>query len=599
MRIAHRSRLRVEGADLRDLALLHAEWALGADRFAALREDRLAAGMPAKLQPDDIAGVFLKIAIPEPGAILRTSVIRLAEDAGGVRVEHMVVRDGGSYRLNPSADAPEVVLRLLADERTGASELGGPTPVRVTEDEVARLVAHVCSTTRREPMVLISVDNATRSPIVAGSELARRLAGMCTVYLLDAVRTSHRLREELLSAGFSDKFGCYNGGVRILWPGIVPGDDPYGHTLLLPVRLNGIPERARTEQVAGTFCEMISEDEDPRAWMREPEASPPPPARSPTPSPPPARAPARPHGKAPVAKVTTPKRVELDAGPSASSTSPAVEAPVEASAPAEAPAVELRLVEPAAAPTPATIAEAPPESDVAPATQVAAAHAEPIAAEPRADAPRVPQASEPPRPAGKPNTWTSLAGDVTAALELAAELEGDLDATRNELVAARQALRRAEQQRDELAEGATQLEDVSDAVELAKALFADKLVILDSAHASSHDSVYRDADKVFRVLVVLAMFGQHDGTFAEILVKALGHAAEWKPKDSPSTIAKFGAQRTWTSSDGLRKLYSRHVTLGGSVNPQRCLQIYYDVLSDGRVEIAWVGEHRPTVGKDT
>jgi hypothetical protein len=41
------------------------------------------------------------------------------------------------------------------------------------------------------------------------------------------------------------------------------------------------------------------------------------------------------------------------------------------------------------------------------------------------------------------------------------------------------------------------------------------------------------------------------------------------------------------------------VTLGGSVNPQRCLQLYYDVLSDGRIEIAWVGEHRPTVGKDT
>lgn len=48
-----------------------------------------------------------------------------------------------------------------------------------------------------------------------------------------------------------------------------------------------------------------------------------------------------------------------------------------------------------------------------------------------------------------------------------------------------------------------------------------------------------------------------------------------------------------------RKLYARHVTLGGSVSPQRCLQIYYDVSSDGRVELASIGEHRPTVGKDT
>ena len=123
--------------------------------------------------------------------------------------------------------------------------------------------------------------------------------------------------------------------------------------------------------------------------------------------------------------------------------------------------------------------------------------------------------------------------------------------------------------------------------------------MLPSALASAAESQYRDADKLFRVLVLLATFGHHDGTFADMLVKALGHAAEWKPKDSPETTAKFGGQRTWTASNGARKLYSRHVTLGGSVNPQRCLQIYYDVASDGRVELAWVGEHRPTVGKDT
>lgn len=592
MRIAHRSRLRVEGGDLRDLALLHAEWALGVERFAELRDVRIAAGMPAKLQPDDIAGVFLKIAIPEPGAILRTSVVRLADEGGAIRVEHMVVRDGGSYRLNPSAEAPEVVLRLLADERTESAELGGPAPVRVTEDEVARLVAHACSPARHEPIVLISVDNASRGPIIDGVELARRLAGMCTVYLLDAVRTSHRLREELLDAGFSEKFGCYNGGVRILWPGIVPGDDPYGHTLLLPVRLNGLPERSRTEQVAGTFCEMMTEDEDPRAWMREPEQAAPTPARPPrAASPPPSRpAPARPPTKAPVARVTAPKRVDQVEAAAAESTPTPIAAHEQAPEPASAEAspVELRIVEPA--PTPE------PEVAVVEAHAADELTAEPtVANEPVAP----PQPAEERRAPSPKNTWTTLAGDITAALELAAELERDLEATRNELVAAKQALRRAEQQRDELAEGATQLEDVSDAVELAKSLFADKLVILHSAHASALDSVYRDADKVFRVLVVLAMFGHHDGTFAETLIKALGHSAEWKPKDSPSTIAKFGTQRTWTSSDGQRKLYARHVTLGGSVNPQRCLQIYYDVLSDGRVEIAWVGEHRPTVGKDT
>ncbi|MBC8068093.1 MAG: hypothetical protein IAG13_07155, partial [Deltaproteobacteria bacterium] len=151
----------------------------------------------------------------------------------------------------------------------------------------------------------------------------------------------------------------------------------------------------------------------------------------------------------------------------------------------------------------------------------------------------------------------------------------------------------------ELAESATELADVARALQLAQARFPDRLAVLPSAHASALDSAYRDPERCFRVLALLAMFGGHDGTFADVLTKALGHAAEWKPKDSPQTIAKFGGQRTWTSVEGQRKLYSRHVTLGGSVSPQRCLQVYYDVLSDGRVEVAWVGEHRPTVGKDT
>ena len=38
---------------------------------------------------------------------------------------------------------------------------------------------------------------------------------------------------------------------------------------------------------------------------------------------------------------------------------------------------------------------------------------------------------------------------------------------------------------------------------------------------------------------------------------------------------------------------------GGGVDAQRCAQIYYDIAGDGRVELAWVGEHRPTVSEDT
>src|SRR5690606_22281069 len=60
------------------------------------------------------------------------------------------------------------------------------------------------------------------------------------------------------------------------------------HLLILPVRLYVIPERVRTERIAGVFCEMIAEDEDLRAWLREVDAPPPrtgpPPPRRPPPA---------------------------------------------------------------------------------------------------------------------------------------------------------------------------------------------------------------------------------------------------------------------------------------------------------------------------
>ncbi|MBK8266563.1 MAG: hypothetical protein IPK80_35210 [Nannocystis sp.] len=144
------------------------------------------------------------------------------------------------------------------------------------------LVGEIVDPRREVPMVLVSVDNSTRTPLIKPEELARRLAGMASVVWLSTTAASRRLKDELIGRGFSEKFGCFHGGVRILWPGIKGGDDPYEHLLLLPVRLSQIPEPSRCERVAGIFCEMIAEGEDLRARLRELE-SPAAPLRPPPP----------------------------------------------------------------------------------------------------------------------------------------------------------------------------------------------------------------------------------------------------------------------------------------------------------------------------
>lgn len=92
--------------------------------------------------------------------------------------------------------------------------------------------------------------------------------------------------------------------------------------------------------------------------------------------------------------------------------------------------------------------------------------------------------------------------------------------------------------------------------------------------------------------------GETLGDLEAALDRVLGTQARWRPRDSQATTTTFGAQRTWVDRNGARKLYSRHLTLGHGVDAQRCAQIYYDVTSDGRIELAWIGEHRPTVSEE-
>lgn len=195
--------------------------------------------------------------------------------------------------------------------------------------------------------------------------------------------------------------------------------------------------------------------------------------------------------------------------------------------------------------------------------------------------------------------WTRIAEDVKTAFELAAELELDLDRVREELARTRKAQRRAEQERDELRGSLDAPQSVAGALARIEGSFPKRIVVFPSAHASGQDSPFRNPLEVLEVISVLAMFGRNDRELHESLVRALGNAASWRSRDSRETTARFGHTRTWPCSHGAPKLYQEHITLGGSVSASRCLRIYYDVLDDGRIEVAWCGEHRPIVSRDT
>jgi hypothetical protein len=616
VRPTHRSRLLVPGGQIEDLALLHCEWALGLDRFAILRESRLAAGVPGDARPVDLIGEhgdrwFFRFSLPTAYG-KRTSAVRILPMDEGMVVEHLIVDEDARQHVEPTADSPETTRVLLDLSDVQPAMLRGVAPVVLGEREVPALVVDVLEPRREAPIILVSVDNTTREPLVDPQELSRRLAAMARVVWLSTVSASRRLKDELMARGFSEKFGCFHGGVRILWPGIQKADDPYDHLLLLPVRLYPIPEHARAERIAGQLCEMIAEDEDLRGRLREAEGEAPPrpeprrqalprdlwlprsltvPAPTPTPAPVPWRSPlaprARPELRGPAPTSPAPDLTSRAAEPLTMSLPPV--SAVEAAAP-QAPTPSPRPT-PQQTPGPPLFAQAPPDPLPLPAPPLAPTQHDEAEPEPPVAGPR-------PRRDGQ-TTWSRLASDVTAAAELADELEDELAETRRDLMDSRKALRRAEQERDEAVEARFTAKTALEALRLAEACFVDRLVVLPSARASAEGSPFRDPGRIFESLALLAFFGRHDGDCEAAFQKIAGGSARWRPRDSPETASRFGTQRTWTDRDGKRKLFRRHITLGHGVDTQRCAQIYYDVASDGRVEVAWVGEHRPTVSEDT
>lgn len=586
MRPAHLSRLRIPGAALDDLVRRHAEWALGAGPFAALRELRLTAGVPADLDVDAVVGDrggdwSFKFSLPESSGVTRSSAIRILKRGDDVVVEHLVVRDGPPERLaTPHADAPEIVRWMLANLPTiEPASLRAMQATVVDEPDVPALVAWALDPDRGLPLLIVSVENASRATLVDADQLARRVAGMMTVHRLGSVRASYRLRDELVSVGLDEKLGCYNGGVRILWPGVRPGDNPYDHLLVLPVRLTGMAPSTRTEQVAGVFCELVAENEDLRRWIRDVEGPTPPPA------------PRRPPPTTPV--TLGPRRADEVLRTPTESTAPVLGAPP-------------RLVTPPRVVPPPPAAPSPPQGMGPAPLPCAPVDREPAAREPAPpieaiDAPAPATVEPEPTPASvrapSKSTWLALADDLAAGLQLAEEQEKELETVRLELALARRDLRRAEQERDEIRGSLGPPRTVAAALAIAEALFAEQLIVLRSARSSAEDSPYRDPA---RVLFVLGLLANCDvGGIGDVIHRALGTMARWKPKDSPETLKAFGRERTWADAGGTAKTFGRHITLGHGVSAQKCLQIYYDVLADGRIEVAWCGEHRPTVGEDT
>ena len=145
-------------------------------------------------------------------------------------------REGFVTGENPPVNPPRIVPRLVEKPNLTATCLGEPvygTPTPLTGPRVGAFVTNRLEDAgRRLPIVMVSVGQTGR-PLVDDHRLAGQLSGLAEVVSLDDGEASWELTRQV-----GQDFSCFNGAVRIYWPGLnTRRDNPFDHRLWVPDRI--------------------------------------------------------------------------------------------------------------------------------------------------------------------------------------------------------------------------------------------------------------------------------------------------------------------------------------------------------------------------
>lgn len=102
---------------------------------------------------------------------------------------------------------------------------------RVTIDTLDQFIQDLLSIKRYLPLILLSRDAWSEEPAVEPELILRRVLGLANVFIIDK-RASFELTGELGRA-----LSCFNGAIRVYWPGFTRSADPMNHPLFLSEKL--------------------------------------------------------------------------------------------------------------------------------------------------------------------------------------------------------------------------------------------------------------------------------------------------------------------------------------------------------------------------
>jgi hypothetical protein len=173
----------------------------------------------------------------EDRTVLWNTSCTIASDGQAVQVAFVLRISSASFVVKPASfklGRPRVLAKILTDFPCSLD--GVPIPTKhtvVTQQDIARLVAGtLMNTSRVLPVIVVSPDSWTDRLHVAPGKLQGQLLGFAEIVALKDKWAAFRLTDEV-----GRELSCYNGAVRLYWPGLRRDSDWRDHPLYFPDRL--------------------------------------------------------------------------------------------------------------------------------------------------------------------------------------------------------------------------------------------------------------------------------------------------------------------------------------------------------------------------
>lgn len=191
---------------------------------------------------EDAIAIELSWTFPGDHGLLWRNLVRMAPLAECCAVEHRVELASAEYSVTPApyaVGAPNVVRVICQREVLVGDMRVKATVYPLPEDGIDQFVGLLQADQRRLPVVLLTPFANGEPNELDARALADHLAGVAIVAEATTPDTTRALSERL------GRLGCYDGGVRVYWPGFDSSDDLRRHPLLLGSRIGFVgPDRA-------------------------------------------------------------------------------------------------------------------------------------------------------------------------------------------------------------------------------------------------------------------------------------------------------------------------------------------------------------------